>query len=334
MGRPRYPGAVQPVRATRYVTPLREGGSLPGLMEADDLGMYVVKFTGAGQGPRALVAEVICAELAAGMGLPVPRWTPIEVSAALAPAEPDEEVQHLLRASAGLNLGIDFLPGALDVGPMPAVPAELAGRIVWFDALVGNRDRSWRNPNMLLWHRRLQLIDHGATLTFHHSWTLDRLADQRERFASAPYEVADHALVECAPDVRGADAAFATLDWPTLIAGAVAAVPGEWLDGALGGSGEGGASVDGGSGEGGTSGHGGSGEGGPSGNGGGDTAARSGYREFLTARVAARGTWVPALAEAVARGAARDQAGRRVPQRSSSGPPDWLAELRIGREAP
>ena len=122
-----YAVPMNPVRATRYVTPLREGGSLPGLMEADDLGMYVVKFRGAGQGPRALVAEVICAEIAGAIGLPVPRWVPVIVPEELAPAEPDEEVQHLLKLSVGMNLGVDFLPGALDVGPMPTVDPMLAG---------------------------------------------------------------------------------------------------------------------------------------------------------------------------------------------------------------
>ncbi len=172
------------VHATRYITPMREGGSLPGLMEADDLGIYVVKFSGAGQGPKALVAEVICAELAGALGLDVPRWVPIDVPAAMAPAEPDEEVQHLLRSSAGINLGVDFLPGALDVGARPVVAPELAGRIVWFDALIGNADRSWRNPNMLLWHRRLHVIDHGACLVFHHSWAPGR-DDQLQRFATS-----------------------------------------------------------------------------------------------------------------------------------------------------
>ncbi|MCU0300066.1 MAG: hypothetical protein MUF35_00495 [Candidatus Nanopelagicales bacterium] len=287
---------MQPVRAIRYVTPLREGGSLPGLMEADDLGTYVVKFRGAGQGPKALVAEVICAGLAAGLDLRVPRWTPVEVPVELAPGEPDEEVQALLRASAGLNLGVDFLPGALDVGPMPAVDAALAGRIVWFDALVGNRDRSWRNPNMLLWHRQLHLIDHGAALTFHHAWGPRGLDDHVARFAAAPYAVADHALVECAPDVPGAAAAARAVDWDALVAEAVAAVPGEWLDEGMG-DGE---------------------------------AARAAYRRFLLARLAARTTWEPALVSSVARGAARDARGRRVPERTSAGPPEWLGELRIG----
>ena len=288
------------VTATRYVTPLREGGSLPGLMEAADLGMYVVKFRGAGQGPKALVAEVICAEIATAVGLRVPRWVPIELPAELAPAEPDEEVQHLLRASSGLNLGIDFLPGALDVGPKPPVDAELAGRIVWFDALVGNMDRSWRNPNMLLWHRELHLIDHGATLTFHHAWSAAQpaRAGQVERFASAPYGVADHVLVECRPDVAAAETAMAGIDWEGLVTAAVQRVPEQWLGEELGSTDD----------------------------------ARGAYREFLLARLAARSDWVPALVAAVARGAARDERGHRVSARASSGPPEWIPELRIGTQ--
>jgi hypothetical protein len=291
---------VHAIRAIRYVTPLREGGSLPGLMEADDLGTYVVKFRGAGQGPLALVAEVICAGLAAGLGLRVPRWAPVEVPAELAPAEPDEEVQALLRASAGLNLGLDFLPGALDVGPMPAVEPRLAGLVVWFDALVGNRDRSWRNPNLLRWHRELYLIDHGAALTFHHAWSRAGLDDQVQRYASAPYPVADHALVECQPDVPAAIALAAGVDWEAVLDDAVQAVPPSWLDPGFGEP----------------------------------EAVRAAYRRFLAARLAARSAWEPALVGAVARGPVRDAAGHRVTERAASGPPDWLAELRIGPRPP
>jgi hypothetical protein len=293
---------MNPVRATRYVTPLREGGSLPGLMEADDLGMYVVKFRGAGQGPRALIAEVICAEIAGAFGLRVPRWVPVVVPEELAPAEPDEEVQHLLRLSVGINLGIDFLPGALDVGPMPVVDPVLAGRIVWLDALIANADRSWRNPNMLMWHRELQLIDHGAALTFHHSWAPDR-EGQVSGFAARAYEVADHALLECTPDVATADAHAGDIDWPEAIAGAVAAVPDEWIE------------VD-------------------AAAWGGPDAVRAAYREFLLARIEARPVWVPALTGAVARGPVRDDRGHRISARQSSGPPQWIPELTIGRERP
>ena len=269
-------------------------------MEADDLGMYVVKFQGAGQGPRALVAEVICAGLAEALGLRVPRWVPVLVPAELAPAEPDEEVQHLLRASAGINLGVDFLPGALDVGPMPAVDPGLAGLIVWLDALVNNVDRTWRNPNMLMWHRALQLIDHGAALTFHHAWAPGR-PDQVQSFAARDFDVADHALVECTPDVAGAEGAVSGFDWPAIVERAVAEVPEEWLAA----DGESWGGVD---------------------------AVRAAYREFLLARLAARPQWVPRLVEAAQQGPARDGRGRRVSSRRSPGPPEWIPELRIGQE--
>src|SRR4051794_7884164 len=165
---PRYGMRVLPnVTATRYVTPLREGGSLPAIVEADDLGTYVVKFHGAGQGRKALVAEVISGELARRLGLPVPALVTIEVDPGLAANEPDEEVQSLLRASGGRNLGVDFLPGALDLDTTAfTLSPRFAGQVLWFDALIGNVDRSWRNPNMLFWHATPYLIDHGAALTF------------------------------------------------------------------------------------------------------------------------------------------------------------------------
>jgi hypothetical protein len=214
------------VTATRYVTPLREGGSLPGLMEADDLGTYVVKFSGAGQGPRVLVAEVICAAIARGLGLPVPDLVTVEVDPALAAGEPDQDVQDLMRASGGLNLGMDFLPGALDFDPaaFTADPA-LAGRVLWFDALTGNVDRTWRNPNMLLWHGQPQLIDHGSSLTFHHNWKGAAAAVAR------PYAAAQHVLIGCSPDVRAADADLAPLVTAELLRAAVDAVPDAWLAG-------------------------------------------------------------------------------------------------------
>ena len=191
------------VTATRYVTPLREGGSLPGLMEADDLGTYVVKWRAAGQGVKVLVAEVVCGELARALSLPVPALVTVDVAPELAVGEPDIEVQELLQRSAGVNLGLDYLPGALDFeAGADGVHPELAGRVLWFDALIGNVDRSWRNPNMLFWHGRLQLIDHGATLTFHHNWLGAAAAVARS------YDAAQHALIECSPDVRAADAAL------------------------------------------------------------------------------------------------------------------------------
>jgi hypothetical protein len=212
------------VQAIRYVTPLREGGSLPAVMETDDLGTYVVKFRGAGQGPKALVAEIISAGLARACGLLVPDLVTVDLDPALAPGEPDQEIQDLLRASDGLNLGVDFLPGALDFETGAATVApSLAGRIMWFDALVSNADRSWRNPNMLLWHGSLYLIDHGATLTFQHRWSGAAAAAER------PYDVSEHALLGCSALVEAADAELAPLLRPDVIRDAVAQVPEEWL---------------------------------------------------------------------------------------------------------
>jgi hypothetical protein len=212
------------VTATRYVTPLREGGSLPGLMEADDLGTYVVKWRAAGQGVNVLVAEVICAELARALDLPVPALVTVDVVPELAVGEPDVEVQELLQRSAGRNLGLDYLPGALDFeAGADGVDPELAGRVLWFDALIGNVDRSWRNPNMLFWHGRLQLIDHGAALTFHHHWP------GAEAAVTRPYDAAAHALLECEPRVPAADAALAPRVTRPLLEGVLAQVPDEWL---------------------------------------------------------------------------------------------------------
>jgi hypothetical protein len=212
------------VTALRYVTPLREGGSLPGVMEADDEGTYVVKFTGAGQGPRTLVAEVICARLLRAVGLPVPDLVAIHLDPALSIGEPDEEVQDLLKSSPGINLGMDFLPGALDldVRAFPVDPV-LAGRILWFDALVGNVDRTWRNPNMLCWHRKPYLIDHGATLTFAHHWP------GAPAWIARPYDAREHALRGCSPDVAKADEQQAGVLSAQVIAEAIADVPDEWL---------------------------------------------------------------------------------------------------------
>ena len=213
------------VVATRYVTPLREGGSLPGLMEADDLGTYVVKFRGAGQGRKALIAEIITGLLARAFGLPVPDLVTVDLDPALAPGEPDQEIQDLLRASGGLNLGVDFLPGALDFDVASArVDPTTAGRILWLDALVANADRSWRNPNMLLWHGRLYLIDHGATLTFQHRWSSAIAAAQR------PYDASDHVLIGCHGLVEDADRELAPRVTSDLLADIVREVPGEFLD--------------------------------------------------------------------------------------------------------
>lgn len=217
-------GVLKKVIATRYVLPLREGGSLPGLVEADDLGTYVVKFIGAGQGRKTLVAEVVAGELGQALGLPVPELAQAEFDAVIARSEPDQEVQELLKASGGLNLGMDFLPGALAFDPLGfQVSPELAGRILWFDALIGNVDRSWRNPNMLIWHGKPYLIDHGATLIFHHSWA------NADRFITRPYDAEDHVLIDSSPDLAAADAVLAPLITEELLRGVVGLVPEEWL---------------------------------------------------------------------------------------------------------
>jgi hypothetical protein len=212
--------------AIRYVTPLREGGSLPGIVEADDLGTYVMKFTGAGQGRKALVAEVVCGQLARRLGLRVPELVRIQLDPVIGRSEPDQEVQELLKASGGLNLGMDFLPGALGFDPLAyqVDPAE-AGRVVWFDALVGNVDRSWRNPNLLVWHGRLWLIDHGAALIWHHNWPSAPAASRVER----PYDASDHALAPAGPDIAAAAAELAPRITEELLREVTADVPDAWL---------------------------------------------------------------------------------------------------------
>jgi len=212
------------VTATRYVTPLREGGSLPAIMEADDLGTYVVKFCGAGQGRKALVAEVISARLARACGLGVPDLVTVDLDPGLAAGEPDQEIQELLRASGGINLGVDFLVGAVDFDAAAAVGGVLAGRIIWFDALTSNADRSWRNPNMLFWREQLYLIDHGATLTYQHRW------DTADAAAGRPYDITDHALVGCGPLLDAADSELAGKITAAVLQEAVAAVPDDWLE--------------------------------------------------------------------------------------------------------
>jgi len=212
------------VSATRYVTPLREGGSLPAIMEADDLGTYVVKFRGAGQGRKALVAEVICARLARACGLGVPDLVAVDLDPGLAAGEPDPEIQALLGASGGLNLGVDFLARAVDFDAAATVDGGLAGRIIWFDALISNADRSWRNPNMLFWRDRLYLIDHGASLTYQHRW------DTSDTAASRPYDISDHALVGCGPLLDAADSELAGKITAAELKEAVAAVPDDWLE--------------------------------------------------------------------------------------------------------
>ncbi|MBQ1001135.1 HipA family kinase [Streptomyces nigra] len=217
---------LKEVIATRYITPLREGGSLPGLVEADDLGTYVMKFTGAGQGRKTLVAEVVCGELARRLGLRVPRLVTMELDPVLGLGEPEQQVQDLLRSSGGTNLGMDFLSGALGFDPLAfEVSPEEAGRVLWFDALVNNVDRSWRNPNLLMWQGELWLVDHGATMIWHHNWP------GADASAARPYDASDHALARFAPDLAGAAAELAPRVTEDLLTEVTAEIPDVWLAG-------------------------------------------------------------------------------------------------------
>lgn len=220
------------VNATRYVTPLREGGSLPAIVEADDDGMYVVKFRGAGQGPKALVAELIAAQLGHALELPVPETVLVELDPALGMAEPDPEIQDLLERSAGVNVGLDYLPGSLALGAPEGsgVTPELAADVVWFDALLSNVDRTPRNPNLLLWHRRLYLIDHGAALYTQHSWRDDLESITAGAGARFP-AIRDHVLLPIAGSIVEADERMAPRLTPEVIAETVAAIPDALLEG-------------------------------------------------------------------------------------------------------
>ncbi|MFR0356267.1 HipA family kinase [Streptomyces sediminimaris] len=285
---------LRDVTAVRYVTPLRSGGSVPGVVEADDLGTYVVKFTGSAQGRKALVAEVIVGELARALGLRFPELVLVHFDPAIAGDEPHQEVRALHAASGGLNLGMDFLPGARDFTPevaevFPVDPVE-AGRIVWLDALTVNVDRTVHSSNLMVWPTlgtvppRLWLIDHGAALVFHHRWD-----------TSAPdkaYDFRHHALGRYAPDVRAADAELAPRVTRELLRGITAEVPDAWL-----------AAEDG----------------FPT-----PDDARSAYVDYLQARVRASAAWLPTdfptrreLAAEEARRAARSQEGR----------PEWLKRV-------
>ena len=219
---------LKTVRVTRYVTPLREGGSLPAIVEADDEGLYVLKFRGAGQGPRALVAELVSGELARALGLPVPEIVFAELDADLARTEPDPEISALIRASGGLNLALDYLPGSVMYDPMVNTPAaELASRIVWFDAYVTNVDRTARNTNLLAWHRRLWLIDHGATLYFHHAPGWEAGPDR----ARDPFPlIKEHVLLRAARMLKEVDPTMAGALTADVIEPIVAMIPDVWLD--------------------------------------------------------------------------------------------------------
>ncbi len=216
---------IRIVQATRYVTPLKEGGSLPAIIEADDDGLYVLKFRGAGQGPKALIAELVVGEMARACGLAVPEIVFVHLDAELARTEPDPEIHDLITASAGLNLALDYLPGSVMFNPvLQSVDESLASAVVWMDAYTTNIDRTARNTNLLLWHKTLYLIDHGAALYFHHSWRnyLERCAD--------PFPlIRDHVLLPWAGGLKQADARMKETIVPELIDSTVAQIPAEWL---------------------------------------------------------------------------------------------------------
>jgi hypothetical protein len=218
---------LRTVTATRYVTPLREGGSLPAVVEADDDGLYVLKFRGAGQGPKALVAELVAGEIGRALGLRVPEIVFVELDALLGRSEPDPEIQDLIKASVGRNLGLDYLPGSATYDPLVTRPAaDLASSIVWFDALVTNVDRTARNANMLVWGRDLWLIDHGAALYFHHAG-----GDFVERSRRPFPQIKDHVLLPYADRLDEVDAALAARLTPEALGRIAAEIPETWLDG-------------------------------------------------------------------------------------------------------
>ncbi|WP_109508782.1 HipA family kinase [Nocardioides speluncae] len=250
---------IPEVAVTRYVTPLREGGSLPGIVEADDLGTYVCKFRGAGQGLRVLVAEVVVGELARRLDIPTPELVALQLDPEIARFEADEEVQDLLKASVGLNLGVDFLPGSFGYDASAEPDRELAGRILWLDACTANVDRSWRNPNLLLWRHQLYAIDHGAALYFHHLWPNG--GGSPGRFATQPYEASEHILRHYAAEAAAQDAVLAGAVGPDLLHEVLALVPDEWLEPVPGAESAG--------------------------------AVRARYIEFLAARVQGERGWLP-----------------------------------------
>ena len=217
---------LRTIHATQYVTALREGGSLPAIIEADDLGLYVVKFRGAGQGPLALVAELVAGEIGRTLGLKIPELVFAQIDPALGRNEPDQEIRDLLRASAGLNLALDYLPGSTMFDPAAGdkVDSQIASIAIWFDAFTLNVDRTARNANLLNWHGQLYFIDHGASLYFHHNWPdADRFAD----FSFA--DIRHHILLPWAADLEVAAAKATARLNPNVLAAILAQVPDEWL---------------------------------------------------------------------------------------------------------
>lgn len=216
---------LRTVEVTRYITPLREGGSLPAIVEADDDFLYALKFRGAGQGIKALVAELLGGEIARALGLRVPELVFAQVDPAFGRTEPDEEIQDLLQASEGLNLALHYLSGAITFDPTVApVDALLASQIVWLDSLITNVDRTARNTNMLMWQKELWLIDHGAALYFHHAW--DNWAEQAQRPFAA---IKDHVLLPWATEMEAVDAAYRQVLTPARLQQIVALIPDDWL---------------------------------------------------------------------------------------------------------
>ena len=256
---------IPTVAVTRYVTPLREGGSLPGIVEGDDLGTYVCKFRGAGQGVRVLVAEVVVGELARRIGLRTPQLVALDLDPEIARYEADEEVQDLLNASPGLNLGVDFLPGAFGFDGELPTGEGVAAKVLWLDAFTANVDRSWRNPNLLFWHGDLWVIDHGAALYFHHAWS-GGITDPA-RFAGQPWSPDDHVLLAHAAGLPQADEEVRALLTGEVFAEVLAEVPDAWLEPVPGAD-----SPD---------------------------ALRAAYVRFLTARLETR-QWLPAWGQEVA----------------------------------
>lgn len=224
---------LRTVKATRYVLPLREGGSLPAIVETDDFGLYVVKFRGAGQGVRALIAELVAGEIGRALGLRVPEIVFVEIDPALGRNEPDYEIRHLLKGSPGLNLALDYLPGSImfDPAARDTAPADEASMLVWLDAFTMNVDRTPRNANLLVWHKKLYPIDHGAALYFHHDW------ESREAKIAAPFkQIEQHVLLPWASEIEKAGVTARERLTPAVLQQILNTVPDEWLEAIPGGA--------------------------------------------------------------------------------------------------